>query len=84
MKKKELFEEIFNCSERLKKEYAEYLAFCAEKTGKDYRKMVTSKNRALGLVLYALKRNMVINRTTVSTMLRLAEKGELPPPQEVK
>ena len=82
MKKAELFESIFNYSQRLKKEYAEYVAYCEKKMGKQFRKPSGALENAIVLMLYALKRNMVINRTTISTMLDLASKGELPPPKE--
>ena len=82
MKKAELFESIFNYSQRLQKEYAEYVAYCEKKMGKQFRKPSGALENAIVLMLYALKRNMVINRTTISTMLDLASKGELPPPKE--
>ena len=82
MKKAELFESIFNYSQRLQKEYAEYVAYCEKKTGKKNPKPKNSLEYTIALLTYALKRNMVINRTTISTMLDLASKGELPPPKE--
>lgn len=82
MKKAELFDSIFEFSQRFQKEYAEYVSYCEKKTGKKNPKPKNPLEYTIALLTYALKRNMVINRTTISTMLDLASKGELPPPKE--
>lgn len=82
MKKAELFEGIFDFSKRLQEEYAEYLDYCGRKKGLVYAKPKDKLEKKIELMLYGLKRNMIINKTTIGTMLSLAEKGGLPPPEQ--
>ena len=73
MKKQELFNEIFNFSKRLNKEFAEYTAFWEQKTGLKHYRPSKARDKSLELLLYALKRYMVLNREIVA---ELRKKGE--------
>ena len=82
MKKDELFDSIFEFSQRFKKEYAEYVSYCEKKTGRKNPKLKNPLEYTIALLTYASKRNMVVNRTIISTILELAAQKNLPPPKE--
>ena len=84
MKKKELFEEIFMFSKRLHKEFLEYIEFWEKKTGLKYYRPSKARDRSLDLLIYALKRNMVVNKKCIGMIMEMAEKRVLPPPPKEK
>lgn len=84
MKKQELFEEIFSFSKRLHKEFAEYVAFWEKKTGLKHYKPSKARDKSIDLLIYALKRNIVVNKKCIGKLMDLAEKRMLPPPEENK
>ena len=68
MKKQELFDEIFSFSMRLNKEFAEYVAYWEQKTGLKHYKPSKARDKSLELLLYALKRSMVLNKKIVAKL----------------
>ena len=84
MKKQDLFEEIFAFSKRLHNEFGEYVAFWEKKTGLRYYTPSKSRDKSIDLLIYALKRNLVINKKCIGIMMELAEKRMLPPSEEEK
>ena len=82
MTRKELFDRIIDQTTAIHKEFAEYVAYCEKKTGVKYQRPETRRERAVDLLLYAVRRQMIMMHETLEKVMGLASTGDLKPPDK--